>query len=142
MPPENYQPDGMLARQIRLVEGRASDMSKAIREEWKAREQRSRWVNANPAMAATINDYDLVLEEHWSDRHTQMAEECDDQEETKCLSGLKLLRWTHESAPTVVRPIAVGWAAPYYVRGSYQVLAINLKVGWHPDFASLLKDDE
>jgi len=142
MPPEDYQPDGMLARQIRLVEGKASDMSKAIREEWKAREQRSRWLNANPAMAATINDYDLILEEHWSDRHTQMVEECDEQEEAKCLSGLKLLRWTHESAPMVVRPIAEGWTAPYYVRGSYQVLAINLKVGWHPNFASLLKGDE
>jgi hypothetical protein len=40
-PPEDYQPDGMLARQIRLVEGRRSDLAKAIREEWKAREQRS-----------------------------------------------------------------------------------------------------
>jgi hypothetical protein len=69
-PPEDYQRDGMLARQVHLVEGKASDLSKAIREEWKAREQRSRWLNANPAMAVTINDYDLVLEEHWSDRHT------------------------------------------------------------------------
>jgi hypothetical protein len=142
-PPEDYQPDGMLACQIRLVEGRRSDLSKAIREEWKAREQRSRWLNANPAMAATINDYDLVLEEHWSDRHTQMAEECAklDHKE-KCESGLKLLRWTHEQAPMAIRPIAGGWIAPYYVRGSYQVLAINLKVGWHPEFAELLKGNE
>src|SRR5262249_1209848 len=51
-PPEDYQPDGMLTRQIRLVNGKPSDLSRAIREEWKAREQRSRWLNANPAMAA------------------------------------------------------------------------------------------
>jgi hypothetical protein len=142
-PPEDYQPDGMLARQIRLVEGMPSDLSKAIREEWKAREQRSRWLNANPATASTINDYDLILEEHWSDRHTQIAEECAELEHKKKReSGLNLLRWTHEHAPIAVRPIAEGWTAPYYVRGSYQVLAINLKVGWHPDFADLLKGDE
>ena len=38
----------------------------------------------------------------------------------------------------MVRPIAHGWNAAYYVRGSYQVLAIDLKVGWHADYAKLL----
>ena len=51
-PPDDYQPDGMLARQIKLVGGTQSDHSKAIREEWKAREQRAKWLNSNPAMAA------------------------------------------------------------------------------------------
>jgi hypothetical protein len=142
-PPEDYQPDGMLARQVKLVDGKPSDLSKAIREEWKAREQRAKWLNGNPAMAVTINEYDLVLEEHWSDRHEQMVEECDKlDDEAKCQSGLQILRWTHEEAPSVVRPIAQGWNAAYYVRGSYQVLAIDLKVGWHADYAKLLGDTE
>ena len=142
-PPKDYQPDGMLARQVKLVDGKVSDLSRAIREEWKAREQRAKWLNGSPAMAATINDYDLVLEEHWSDRHGQMVEECADlSHEGKCKSGLKILRWTHEEAPSVVRPIAMGWNAAYYVRGSYQVLAIDLKVGWHADYAKLLGDAE
>jgi hypothetical protein len=138
--PEDYEPDGMLGRQIKLVNGTRFDHERAIREEWKAREQRARWLNSNPAMAGTINDYDLVLKEHWSDRHAQLAEECTSlEDEGKCASGLKLLRWTHMQAPTTVRPIAQGWGAAYYVRGSYQVLAINLIVGWHPDYANLLK---
>jgi hypothetical protein len=142
-PPDDYQPDGMLARQIKLVDGKQSDHSKAIREEWKAREQRSRWLNGNPAMAVTIHDYDRVLEEHWSDRHSRMVEECAELgAKEKCAVGLKILRWTHDEAPTVVRPIAEGWNAAYYVRGSYQVLAINLKVGWHPEYAKLLRADE
>jgi hypothetical protein len=142
-PPESYQPDGMLARQVKLVDGKASDLSKAIREEWKAREQRAKWLNSSPAMAATINDYDLVLEEHWSDRHGQMVEECAELDDKgKCKSGLKILRWTHEEAAGTVRPIALGWNAAYYVRGSYQVLAIDLKVGWHADYAKLLGNAE
>ncbi|MEY9463916.1 hypothetical protein ABH973_004329 [Bradyrhizobium ottawaense] len=139
--PKDYQPDGMLARQIELVEGKPSDLMKAIREEWKAREQRASWISANSAMASTITEYDLILTEHWSDRHMQMCEECSKQDDSKRKEGLKLLRWTHDEAPLSVRPIAAGWTAPYYVRGSYQVLAINLTVGWHPDFTDLLKGD-
>jgi hypothetical protein len=141
-PPDDYQPAGMLSRQIKLVEGKTSDHSKAIREEWKAREQRSKWLNANPAMASTIIEYDDVLKEHWADRHSQMAEDCAELDHNgKCASGLKLLRWTHEEAPNAVRPIAEGWSAAYYVRGSYQVLAINLQVGWHPEYTELLGED-
>jgi len=140
-PPKDYQPDGMLARQIQLVDGKTSDLSKAIREEWKAREQRANWLNSSPAMAATINDYDLVLKEYWSDRHSQMVEDCAELDHKgKCQSGLEILRWTHEQAPNAVRPIAPSWNAAYYVRGSYQVLAIDLKVGWHADYAELLDD--
>ncbi len=133
---------GASARQIKLVDGTQSDHSRAIREEWKAREQRSKWLNSNPAMAPIINDYDSILEEHWSDRHSQMAEGCAELEEKeKCASGLKILRWTHEEAPQVVRPIAEGWNAAYYVRGTYQVLAIDLQVGWHPDYKKLLAEN-
>jgi hypothetical protein len=142
-PPEDYQPDGMLARQITLVHGSRSDLAKATREEWKAREQRSRWVNGNPGMAAKVNDYDIVLEEHWKDRHSVIVEECGEAaDDKKCASGLNILRWTHNDAPAVVRPIAESWNVPYYVRGSYQVLAINLKVGWHPDYMALLGGEE
>ncbi|MFO0641542.1 MAG: ABC-three component system protein [Polyangiaceae bacterium] len=134
--PEDYQPHGMLARQIGLVRGTRSDLSKAIREEWRAREQRSKWMNENPAMAVKIGDHDRVLREHWSDQHSQMVEECNAvEDDVKCEMGLKILRWTHDTAPGVVRPIASGWNAPYYVRGSYQVLAISLEVGWHPEYA-------
>uniref|UniRef100_A4WQP9 ABC-three component systems C-terminal domain-containing protein n=1 Tax=Cereibacter sphaeroides (strain ATCC 17025 / ATH 2.4.3) TaxID=349102 RepID=A4WQP9_CERS5 len=138
-PPDDYQPDGMLARQIELVKGKSFDLKRAIREEWKAREQRGRWTAGNPAMKAKITAYDYVLREHWSDRYDEMLDACSDlDDEGKCASGLGLLRWTHNEAPRTVQPITVGWGAPYYVRGSYQVLAINLKVGWHPNYPTIL----
>lgn len=141
-PPDDYQPDGMLARQIELVKGRPSDLKRAIREEWKAREQRGSWTTSNPAMRTKITTYDHVLCEHWSDRHEQMVETCTGLDaDERCAAGLELLRWTHIDAPKAVQPISFGWGAPYYVRGSYQVLAINLRVGWHPDYETLLKDN-
>ncbi|EIU5250315.1 TPA: hypothetical protein L4623_004947 [Pseudomonas aeruginosa] len=139
--PEDYEPDGMLTRQIELVNGRASDIAKAIRAQWRAKEQRSSWINNNPRMRSTIASYDSVLTERWSDRHTQMVEDCADLEPAQVeAKGLELLRWTHELAPNQVEPIAHGWSAHYYVQGTYQVLAIDLHVGWHADYLKLLKD--
>ncbi|MBE8717109.1 hypothetical protein C4F51_07890 [Cellvibrio sp. KB43] len=139
--PEGYEPDGMLTRQIELVNGRPSDIAKAIRAQWRAKEQRSSWINNNPQMRSTIASYDSVLTERWSDRHTQMVEDCADVEQAQVEArGLELLRWTHELAPNQVEPIAHGWSAHYYIQGTYQVLAIDLHVGWHADYLKLLKD--
>jgi hypothetical protein len=139
--PFEYQADGMLSKQIALVNGRNSDFENAIREEWKARSQRARWATDNPAMSAKINEYDIVLKQYWEDLHKRMVEDCADiADEDRRRSGLDLLRWTHDKAPNTVRPIEEGFGAAYYVRGSYQVLAISLLVGWHPNFEALLKD--
>jgi len=141
-PPEDYQPDGMLTRQIKLVKGLRSDISKAIREEWRAREQRSVWLEANAGNATKIGAYDKILVESWSDRHSTIKEECQAKDPpSKEQAGLGLLRWSHNDAPTSIRPIDTGWNAPYYVRGSLQILAVNLKVGWHPDYADHLKGE-
>ncbi len=139
--PEDYEPDGMLTRQIALVKGKPSDIAKAIRAQWRAKEQRSSWIINNPQMRLTIASYDRVLTERWSDRHTQMVEDCADLEPAQVeAKGLELLRWTHELAPNQVEPIAHGWSAHYYVQGTYQVLAIGRHVGWHADYLKLLKD--
>jgi hypothetical protein len=141
--PADYQPEGMLTRQIALVGGRDSDIARAIREEWRARQQRAKWVLERPGMAAKIGHHDIHMCEEWSDKHKQAAEDCAALEEDgKCKHGLALLRWSHEDAPKAVEPIAIGWSAPYYVRGSYQVLAINCEVGWHPDYLERLKDND
>jgi hypothetical protein len=141
--PADYQPDGMLTRQITLVDGQGSDLTKAIREEWRARQQRSKWINDKPGMAVTIDLYDRLLKEHWSDRHSEIAENCVDLAEAdKRAKGLALLRWSHNDAPKAVRPIVEGFEASYYVRGSFQVLAIAREVGWHPQYVVHLVEDE
>ena len=139
-PPVDYQPNGMLTRQIQLVNGLEFDIKKAIREEWRARSQRSLWLDANAANSTKIGVYDQVLKEHWSDLHGTVKEECATQEaDAKAEAGLKLLRWSHHQAPDAVRPIETGYNGSYYVRGSLQILAVNLEVGWHPDYEAHLK---
>ena len=128
-PLEDYQPDGTLTGQINLVEGIRSDVSRAIREEWRARSQRSRWIEASAGNATKIDAYDKLLGESWSDRHTTVKEECETKDEaSKELDGLNLLRWSHNDALISIRPIEHSLTASYYVRGSMQILAVNLKL--------------
>lgn len=133
--PDGHIPNTRLIAQIDLVKGRQSDKTKAIREEWRAREQRSKWVRSNPGMSSRIHEYDGLLHEYWEDKHTTMCEDSENSDDNeKCNEGLNLLRWTHNEAPNLIRPFAESWSAAYYIRGSYQVLAINLTVGWHPEY--------
>lgn len=139
--PEDYKADGMLYRQIELVGGKPSDVTKAVREQWRAKEQRAKWITDNPQMRSKIATYDAKLTEHWSDRHVRMTEDCEGLDPAQVQAqGLDLLRWTHDFAPNQVEPIAPSWQGHYYVRGTYQVLAIDLQVGWHADYRKLLKE--
>lgn len=138
-PPFSHLPSGMIDKQISLVNGSTGDLKRAIREEWRARETRSIWSIENPARRDQIAKYDDRLVEEWCDRHTELCEDCDDAvEEMICVKGLKLLKWSHYKAPNDLEAIAATVVAPYYVRGSYQVLSIVGRVGWHPEFRKRL----
>ena len=138
--PDDHEPNSMIARQIEIVGGTVGDVRLAVREEWRARSQRHLWCLERLDMAVRIDRYDELLKETWGDKHERMVEDCegcDDAQKRK--SGHELLRWSYDIAHTEVRAFANNWSAGYYVRGTYQVLSIDLQVGWHPQFKQLLE---
>ncbi|MCR9256696.1 MAG: hypothetical protein NXI16_11450 [Alphaproteobacteria bacterium] len=138
-PPASYRPDSMIEKQISLVDGSSSELSRAIREEWRARETRSAWSTENPSRHDLILRYDERLTEEWADRHTEICEQCDGASDDEAKAkGHALLKWSHFDAPNDIESIAATVTAPYYVRGSFQVLSTTGRVGWHPDFRTLL----
>ena len=139
IPPASHEPNSMIEKQVSLVDGTPSELSRAIREEWRARETRSAWSTENPARHDLILRYDERLTEEWADRHADMCDRCDGASEEKAkANGHELLKWSHYNAPGDLEPIAPTVVAPYYVRGSFQVLSTTGQVGWHPNFRALL----
>jgi hypothetical protein len=139
--PPGHLPHRILERQISLVNGSKVDLKRSTRDQWRSHEQRSSWVSDNPGMKLKVARYDSRLIEHWSDLHEQMVLDCESQDEaTKRESGLKLLRWTYDDAPKSVEPISTP-SRHFYIRGTYQTLSIDRRVGWHPDYIDLLEDE-
>ncbi|WP_428508792.1 ABC-three component system protein [Roseateles sp.] len=140
VPPDDHSPPSMIATQLQLVNCTSFEIRSAQREEWKARSQRHKWMKERADMAARIHRYDEYLVLEWGDRHGPMAEEHQSAtEDEKQAAGLEIFRWSFKQAHQEVDPFAKNWSASYYVRGSYQVLAVEKSVGWHPDFVTLLK---
>jgi len=140
MPPDDHTPPSMLAKQLQLVDGTKAEIRAAEREEWRARSQRHRWILERVDMAGRITLYDQRLVEAWNDKHALMVEQTETATDSqKRSAGLEIFRWSFTDAMAQIVPFAKNWSADYYVRGSYQFLAVDLRVGWHPDFDALLK---
>ncbi|RWP38204.1 ABC-three component system protein [Mesorhizobium sp.] len=139
LPPESHKSHPMVANQISLVGGTEAEFRRAVTNEWRARETRSRWSTENPWRRELIARYDDRLAEEWCDRHVDICHECNGlSEETKQSKGRALLKWSHYEAPDKIESIAPSVTTPSYIRGTYQVLSIDGRVGWHPDYVALL----
>jgi len=140
-PPDDHTPPSMITRQLQLVNCSKTEIQAAEREEWRARSQRHKWITERVDMAIRIVLYDQLLVDEWSVKHGAMAEDNETfSEDIKRAAGLEIFKWSYYQASTQVTPFAQNWSANYYVRGSYQVLAIEQTVGWHPDFKTLLAE--
>ena len=139
-PPGDHSPPSLISKQLQLVDGTKTEMRAAEREEWRARSQRHKWISERVDMAGRITLYDLRLVEAWNDKHALMVEQTGMVSNAqKRSAGLEIFRWAFNDAMVQISPFAKNWSADYYVRGSYQFLAVDLRVGWHPDFEVLLR---
>lgn len=141
-PPDDHAPPSLIAKQLRLVDCTRTEIRVAEREEWRARSQRHKWLSERVDMAGRIALYDQLLVEAWKDQHDLMVEQNSAASDAqKRNAGLLIFRWSFNEAKAQIAPFARNWSADYYVRGSYQFLATDLRVGWHPDFEVLLSSD-
>lgn len=141
VPPGDHTPPSMISRQLHLVSGTMGEIQAAEREEWRARSQRHKWLSERVDMAVRIRRYDQLLIEAWGDKHCVMVEtNAKATEKAKRASGLEIFRWSYSHAHAQIPPFAHNWNTTYYVRGSYQVLAVEQEVGWHPDYRELLAE--
>jgi hypothetical protein len=128
---------GRMERQIRLVNGGQSRVMRAAKARWQARNQRERWMQENLAVAADLIQFDKRLVDEWGSQHGPMCDDTSEKsEEEKCEAGKKILDWSHDNAPKLVEPPKSTWSDPFLTRGSYQQLAEEMKVGWHPEFSN------
>ncbi|MCE9551916.1 MAG: hypothetical protein K8T91_00860 [Planctomycetes bacterium] len=129
-----------MQRQIDWVNGGIARLNRAALARWRARNQREAWMRKEISIAQELRKYDDYLVEQWKDRFAPAKEDCkSSDEQAQCKVGLILLDWSHLNAPKDVRPIRKLWEHAYLIQGTFQQLAEQGDVGWHPDYEAKYK---
>ena len=131
--------DKQFVRQLRLINLKNPRIFIAIREYFRAYEQRSRWMREDLLLVGELGRYESRLIEEWQIYFERMREELGEEaaEEQKLKSARALYDWVESRANIPIRPRC---DEPFVTRGSFHMLADDLKVGWHPDFAKRVKE--
>jgi hypothetical protein len=129
--------DKNFVRQLALAGIGESRIRFAVRDYMRAFTQRSRWSDENLLRAGEIGEYERRLVEEWESRFAIMEDELGAAaaEEDKRRQAKAIYAWVEQNARYPIRP---GCDEPFITKGSYQLLADELRVGWHPDFMARL----
>lgn len=132
-----YQ-DRVFVHQLRLIEIGNPRILLAIRNYFRAFEQRSRWLREDLLLVGELDRYEERLIEEWDIHFQQMRDELGQgaAEEARKSAAQALYRWVETGSH---RSIRSGVTEPIIARGTYHMLADNQRVGWHPDFVELLR---
>jgi len=109
----------------------------AIRDYFRAFEQRSRWMREDLLLVGELDRYEKHLREEWELEFDRVADELgeDAADNAKRLAAQTIYTWVEKS----YFPIREQVKHPSMSRGSLHILADRLHVGWHPDFMARLQ---
>jgi hypothetical protein len=131
---ENHQ----FVRQLGLIDAGRRRVGAAIRDFYRAHQQRSRWIREELLLVGDLSRYESKLVEEWELFFDAVKDEIDATaaEEVKRKAAREVLAWA-ERATIAIRP---GVTEPFIVRGSFHILADESppRVWWHPDFQDRL----
>ena len=111
----------------------------ALRDYYRAFKQRASWVRNDLLYVNELEGYENRLVDEWEHLFAEMQDNLDElnpaTEAEKAKAGRHLLSEI-EKQDIRIRPKC---QEAFVMRGSYHILANNLKVGWHVDFVERLK---
>ncbi|MBF2734486.1 MAG: hypothetical protein ISN26_00055 [Betaproteobacteria bacterium AqS2] len=125
-------------QQIELTKAGNRRIASAIRDYYRAFEQRSRWLR-DGLIVGGMNDlhkYEKRLVEEWELTFESMRDELGDSAtaDAKEAAARKVLEWAEKT----VIPIRPNVTEPFISRGSLHMLSDELRIGWHIDFRDRL----
>jgi hypothetical protein len=121
-------------KQLRRIEIGPRRVEFAIRDYYRASEQRSRWAREELLVGGELEKYERQLVEAWEPRHAALVDElapgCPPGE--KVAAGQVLYKWVENEAQFTLRSVR----DRFLTHGSYQILSNRYAVGWHPEYQS------
>ena len=124
--------------QLRLLNVSDNRLKLALNDYYRAFQQRSRWIRDDLLYINELENYERRLIDAWNDAFEWMCDEIDDDgidDEDEIIRRGKSLYREIMKQEILIRPLC---GEPFVMKGSYQILANSLKVGWHKDFINRL----
>lgn len=123
--------------QLELISAGTRRIAAAVRDYYRAFEQRSRWLRDDLILVGDLGAYEKRLLEEWE---LVFEAICDELGETatdavKKQAARKVLAWAEQTSI----PIRPKVTEPFVTRGSLHMLADDQRLGWHPEFRDLLE---
>jgi len=111
-------------------------ISLSIRDYYRSSEQRSRWARENLLLDGESERYDAELVDRWLRIFSARVDEASPltAEDQKIKCGKSIFHWANNTQ-IPFRNRGELWLSA----GSYQILADQVRVGWHPDFQSIFR---
>ncbi len=127
--------DRTFIRQMALVQLGDVEVRATVHDYYRAFEQRSRWAREHLLLDGEADRYDRDLQDAWHRRFLRCTTSLDDDaaEHTKVVQGKAVFHWAREHQQLFRNRDEI-WLSS----GSLQMLADDLRVGWHPDYLELL----
>jgi len=137
-PDENKlgQKEKAFIEQLRLVMVSEPLIRKAINDYYRAFQQRSKWVREDLLLVGELEGYEKRLVDEWERLFESMKEDSvDGADELSLKREGRALFNTIQKLNLNIRPRC---DEPYVMRGSFHILANQLRVGWHANFINRL----
>ncbi|WP_321807368.1 ABC-three component system protein [Burkholderia sp. BCC1993] len=122
----------MYVRQLDLLQMKQEHIERCVSDYLRASAARTEWADRGHLNAENLSTYIDVLVEHWND--SSMEVEMREAEKTPIERGVSLLFHCLKK-DTAIRAVPV---PGYFSRGSFHAIADETKIGWHPDWRTLL----
>ena len=128
-------------RQLSIVDATKREKQSAISDYKRAYGQRSKWLRDGRVAQSEYDAFDSNLQDDWNSRFGLIQDDAEGKtDEEKKEAGHAFYREFYV-APKHNMPSFKNKGS-YITKGSYQMLSNNSKVGWHPDYKTLLENDE
>lgn len=132
--PHPDEDERTFVKQLRLIQASSDSMRWAQVDYYRAYAQRSRWLKDGLVVLDHLARFDSILTEDW-ERLRAWDQDADEAGVIEPVSQGQALYRHLQANCRAIRP---NCTEPYVGRGSYQMLADQLRVGWHRDFRAML----
>lgn len=125
-------------KQMRIVELPERALQRGVQDYYRASAQRAKWARENLLLDGESGRYDANLCDRWGRMADQfLVPEPPVTDAQKVEFGQKLCMWANNDE-YAFRNVVASWITA----GSYHSLADSMRIGWHPEYQSLLAEEE